>query len=139
MIDRGRSQGAVEVDQFGAVGYAVLDGFLDEACVDALRDEVDVALRAPLMPGCERPNNRLAALRWDDRIIRIILNDAERYQALGERVGATDLRWISGYVTAKDAHSAPLWWHQDWWCWDHPVSMRPAMAQVALLCYLSDT
>ncbi len=127
------------MDRFGAMGYEVLEGFLDQPCVDALRREVDVALRAPPMPGCERPNNRIAALRWDDPIVRIILTDAERCHALGRRIGATDLRWISGYVTAKDARSAPLWWHQDWWCWDHPVSMRPAAAQVALLCYLSDT
>jgi ectoine hydroxylase-related dioxygenase (phytanoyl-CoA dioxygenase family) len=50
-----------------------------------------------------------------------------------------DLRWISAYISVRPARTPPLWWHQDWWCWDHPVSLRPAVAQVAVLCYLSDT
>ena len=32
-------------------------------------------------------------------------------------MGADDLRWISGYVSAKEPRSPALWWHQDWWCW----------------------
>ncbi|HEY2570295.1 MAG TPA: phytanoyl-CoA dioxygenase family protein [Solirubrobacteraceae bacterium] len=55
------------------------------------------------------------------------------------RVAAGDLRWISGYVSIKEPRTPPLWWHQDWWCWDHAVSFRPAPAQLALLIYLSDT
>jgi hypothetical protein len=27
---------------------------------------------------------------------------------------ATDLRWISGYVTVKEPRTPPRWWHQDW-------------------------
>jgi ectoine hydroxylase-related dioxygenase (phytanoyl-CoA dioxygenase family) len=54
-------------------------------------------------------------------------------------LGAGDLKWISGYVSLKEPHSPALWWHQDWWCWDHPISYRRAAAQVAVLCYLGDT
>jgi ectoine hydroxylase-related dioxygenase (phytanoyl-CoA dioxygenase family) len=50
-----------------------------------------------------------------------------------------DLRWISGYISSKEPRTPALWWHQDWWCWHHPVSFRAAAAQVALLVYLSDT
>lgn len=32
----------------------------------------------------------------------------------------------------------PLWWHQDWWCWHHPVSRLPRATQVAVLVYLID-
>src|SRR5262249_36631084 len=31
------------------------------------------------------------------------------------------------------------WWHQDWWCWDHPISFELAAPQTAVLCYLDDT
>ncbi|HEX7299819.1 MAG TPA: phytanoyl-CoA dioxygenase family protein [Solirubrobacteraceae bacterium] len=58
---------------------------------------------------------------------------------LWEVLGGNDLRWISGYASLKEARSPALWWHQDWWCWDHAVSGRRAAAQVALLCYLTDT
>jgi ectoine hydroxylase-related dioxygenase (phytanoyl-CoA dioxygenase family) len=53
--------------------------------------------------------------------------------------GGNDLRWTSAYVSIKDPRSGALWWHQDWWCWDHPVSYRREAAQIALLCYLQDT
>ena len=32
-----------------------------------------------------------------------------------------------------------MWWHQDWWCWDHPISYEPRAAQVAVLIYLTPT
>ena len=52
---------------------------------------------------------------------------------------AGDLRWISGYLSIKEPRSPCLWWHQDWWCWDHPISYRKAPVQIAVLCYLTDT
>lgn len=71
--------------------------------------------------------------------MRRALGSRSRVDAVVESVGATDLRWISGYVSVKEAHSPPLAWHRDWWCWDHPASFRPAPVQVAALCYLGDT
>lgn len=124
---------------FAADGYVVLDGFLDETLLADLQPAVEIALAAPPMPGCERPHNRLAPLRWNDAIVQRIISRADRMQTLAANIGASDLRWISGYVSVKEARSESLWWHQDWWCWQHPVSLRPAAAQVALLCYLSDT
>ena len=54
---------------------------------------------------------------------------------------ATGLRYSvpSGYVSVKDPRSAALWWHQDWWCWKHPISYQRPASQIAVLCYLSDT
>src|SRR5262245_62574851 len=43
------------------------------------------------------------------------------------------------YASTKAARSPALSWHQDWWCWDHAVTYRPAAPQVAILCFLSDT
>ena len=63
----------------------------------------------------------------------------ERVAALRAATGASDLRWISGYVSVKDPRSGALEWHRDWWCWGHPVSYAEPAPQVALLVYLSDT
>jgi ectoine hydroxylase-related dioxygenase (phytanoyl-CoA dioxygenase family) len=120
-------------------GFAVLERFVAPHEVAALRAEVDAVLSAPLAPGCERPHNTLAPLRWDDPIVERVLSAPARMRALAHAVAGRDLRWISGYVSVKDARSGPLWWHQDWWCWEHPVTYRRAAAQVAVLCYLSDT
>jgi ectoine hydroxylase-related dioxygenase (phytanoyl-CoA dioxygenase family) len=81
----------------------------------------------------------LLPLRWNDRIVRHLLNSERRAHLLSDCLGADDLRWISGYVSIKEPHSPPLWWHQDWWCWDHPVTYRHAAPQVAVLCYLTPT
>jgi hypothetical protein len=120
-------------------GYAVLKEFLNRGELEALRVDVDTVLAAPLPPGCERPHNTLAPLRWNDRIVERTLSGEPRWRALAEVVGADDLRWISAYISVKDAQSGALWWHQDWWCWDHPISHRRDAVQIAVLCYLTDT
>jgi ectoine hydroxylase-related dioxygenase (phytanoyl-CoA dioxygenase family) len=124
---------------FRSDGFAVLDGFLDEEALERVRRDVAAVLARPLPAGCERPHNTLAPLRWDDGAVAAILSSERRLAALSAAVGADDLRWISAYVSVKPPRSAALWWHQDWWCWDHPVSYRRAASQVAVLCYLSDT
>lgn len=124
---------------FARDGYAALGGFLSGDDHGAVVEAVDAHVRTPPDTSCVRPNNTLLPLRWNDRIVDIVLGSERRVQALCDAVGADDLRWISGYVSTKDPGSLPLWWHQDWWCWDHAVSFRPAAAQVALLCYLAGT
>ena len=125
--------------RFAEQGYGVLEQFLDAALLVELRREVDRALAAPQVVGCERPHNRLVPLRWSDAAIDLILASPGRRRAIADLTGGADLRWISAYVSVKEPCTPALWWHQDWWCWDHPVSRRPAAAQVALLCYLGDT
>jgi hypothetical protein len=127
-----------EAAQFARAGYAVLPGLLGPDEVASVRATVDEHIAAPPGGACERPNNTLVPLRWRDPTVAAVLT-TDRARRLATAVGAGDLRWISGYVSVKEAHSPPLWWHQDWWSWDHPASyLRPAV-QVALLCYLCDT
>jgi hypothetical protein len=124
---------------FAEDGYAVLGGFLDTPLLAELRPHLDAAIQAPPMPGCERPHNQLFPLRFNDPIVELVLQEGTHLQALKALTDAQDLRWISGYISTKEAHSRALWWHQDWWCWEHPLSFRPTTAQVAVLCYLEDT
>jgi hypothetical protein len=124
------------VTRFDEDGYAPLPGLLGPDEVAAARSGVSAALHTPGAAACERPNNTLVPVRWDDPLVGLVVARSARIAAT---VCAGDLRWISGYVSSKAAHSAPLWWHQDWWCWDHQVTLRPAAPQIAVLCYLSDT
>ena len=45
----------------------------------------------------------------------------------------------SGYVISKAPHSPPLFWHQDWWGWNDPVSYEPLPQQLFFMYYLVDT
>jgi hypothetical protein len=120
-------------------GFASLGQFASAAEVAQLRAAVAVRLEESHEGACERPHNTLLPLRWSDRMVALLLEDETRVGAIRQATGAVDLRWISGYVSSKDPLTPPLWWHQDWWCWDHEVSFRAAAPQVALLLYLSDT
>jgi hypothetical protein len=120
-------------------GHAVLRRFLDQHEVDVLRDEVGRALAAPRAPSCERPHNTLVPLRWDDAVVDRVLSEEGRMRRLAAVADGDDLRWISGYLSLKEPDSPALWWHQDWWAWDHPLSFESRAPQVALLCYLTAT
>jgi hypothetical protein len=105
--------------------------------VAALRDDVERALRAPGGAACERPHNTLVPLRWSDAAVERVLRAEDALARLTATLDAADLRWTSGYVSVKEPFSPPLWWHQDWWCWDHPASYEEPAPQVALLTYLT--
>lgn len=129
--------GAAEA--FARGGYAALGRFLDAREVADLREQVERVLAAPSGESCERPHNTLVPLRWDDAPVEHVLRDEARMRRLAAVTDGDDLRWISGYLSLKEPHSPALWWHQDWWCWDHSISYEPRAAQVALLVYLSAT
>jgi hypothetical protein len=122
-----------------AAGYAVLDGFLTATEVEAVRATVPGIVEKRTGTTCARPNNTLLPLRWNDPAVDIVLADTVRTARLAAAVNGTDLRWISGYLSTKDPDSGPLWWHQDWWCWSHPVTYRLEPVQVAVVCPLQDT
>jgi Phytanoyl-CoA dioxygenase (PhyH) len=117
----------------------ILERFLARGEPERIRSAVAALLRRPRDPSCTRPYNTLLPLRWCDPIVSSLLECARRVRAIRDAVGATDLRWISGYVSIKDQRSGPFSWHQDWWCWDHPVTFRRSAPQIAVLCYLDGT
>jgi len=120
-------------------GFTVLESFVNEVELKQIIPLVESVLTSSHELACKRPHNILAPLRWNDPIVRVLLKSAIRVNALTVVLGADDLKWISGYISVKEPHSPPLWWHQDWWCWDHPLSYRRFAPQVAVLCYLADT
>src|SRR5947209_12951847 len=85
---------SASTSRFSCAGFAVLRGFLDDAEVLRLSAEVESVLAQPRPPGCERPNNVLVPLRWDDAIPERILRSEVRLGRLRDAVAAGDLRWI---------------------------------------------
>jgi hypothetical protein len=120
-------------------GYGVIPAFVEAGELGPLSTCVEGALAQPRHAGMSRPGNDLIPLRWNDAIVAHMLNSPRRLRRLAELLAAPDLKWLAGYLSTKPPRSGPLFWHQDWWCWDHPISFERPAAQVALLCYLSDT
>jgi ectoine hydroxylase-related dioxygenase (phytanoyl-CoA dioxygenase family) len=134
-----RTQNYPMPNDFVRHGFVVLRRFLNGSEIADMQTAVESLVDSPPTSACSRPNNTLLPLRWNNPIIEIALASKHRVQVLTEVLGAHDLKWISGYISIKEARSPALWWHQDWWCWDHPVSYRQVSPQVALLCYLTAT
>jgi ectoine hydroxylase-related dioxygenase (phytanoyl-CoA dioxygenase family) len=127
------------VPAFAWDGFVRIDSFLSPAEVTVARRLVDKLAREPVDPSCVRPHNTLVPLRFNHPLVDLALRGRERVDRLAASVGASDLRWISGYVSIKEPKSGALWWHQDWWCWQHPASFASSAPQVAVLCYLRKT
>lgn len=139
MTFRRHKQMSIPTPDLELSGWTVLPGFLDQAALEAISAGLGEVLRLP-RPSCmNRPGNDLVPLRWCDAIVGHVLGSRQRTRRLGDLLRSEDLKWLSGYVSSKAPHSPALWWHQDWWCWDHPISFRRAAVQVAVLCYLQDT
>lgn len=124
---------------FRVDGFALLEAFVDKTELEEIQSLVKSTLTVATQSACTRPHNTLQPLRWNDATISFLLGSERRVQMLIDALHAKDLKWISGYVSIKEAHSPPLWWHQDWWCWEHPATYQPAALQIALLCYLGNT
>jgi hypothetical protein len=120
-------------------GFNVLPGLLAGSDLQRARGHAEAVLSWPIPEGCARPHNTLVPLRWNDELVLGALRSTRVIGAVAAAVGAVDLKWISGYVSVKERDSPPLWWHQDWWCWTHPISFAPRAAQIAVLCYLDST
>jgi phytanoyl-CoA dioxygenase PhyH len=125
--------------RFQSNGWDLIPGFLDQTEVGRTAASLNEVLSLPRPPCMTRPGNDLVPLRWNDRIVARILDSPWRMQRVLGLLHARDLKWLSGYVSTKAPYSPALWWHQDWWCWDHPVSLRRSATQVAVLCYLTQT
>jgi hypothetical protein len=121
---------------FQREGFVALPRLLTGSDLKHARGQAEALLSRPIPAGCARPYNTLVPLRWNAELVVKALTSPRVIGAVAAAVGPADLRWISGYVSVKDPHSPPLWWHQDWWCWSHPISFAPRAAQIAVLCYL---
>lgn len=48
-------------------------------------------------------------------------------------------RFMNGYVISKPGRGKRLYWHQDWWGWDHVASYGTIPPMFALMTYLTET
>lgn len=51
----------------------------------------------------------------------------------------TNIRFSSGFIISKSKNGPPLFWHQDWWGWNNPISYTDQIIQIFVMIYLQDT
>src|SRR5262245_52900767 len=102
MLDRDRLS-----DIFECNGFVQLNGFLERSEVADIRAAVDALAVSTPACVCSRPHNTLLPLRWTDPVVQIILASRRRMLTLAGAVDGDDLKWISGYISIKEAASPP--------------------------------
>ncbi len=118
-------------------GYCVADDILGTAMLDRLRQAVRDSLATKELSN-EDNFGSLIHCEFENPVFADLIAWPQSFQLL-EAMGFTDVRWMSFFLINKPPHSKALWWHQDWFLWDHPVSAEPTPTQVFLSYYLEDT
>ena len=131
--------GAAARRQLVADGFCHVPGVLDPVALRATRDAAEAALgtigtdhrtqwrsQGSLVPVADHPS-----------FAPLIAHTG--FQEMFGRLGLHGTLFSSGYVISKPPGGPALFWHQDWWGWQHPISRGDRIAQVALFLYMTDT
>jgi hypothetical protein len=70
-------------------GYCLLPSLLGSDAVECAREAVRAVIANPHGEACERPNNTLVPLRWDDAIVSLVAGDGRRRYVLTPRASLT--------------------------------------------------
>ena len=121
-------------------GFCVLPGLLPAELLARLRAVTDRMLDAYTDEQKQRSGGQgsIFAMEHQDPVFSELIALPEAWRAL-HGLGFARPRYWSGYVIAKEPHSGPLYWHQDWPFWDDAVSADPLPHQLFLMWYLVDT
>ena len=120
---------AAERGQLVERGFCVVPGLLPADLLARLRVVTDRMLDALADEQKQRSGGQgsIFAMEHQDPVFAELIALPETQQALHE-LGFARPRYWSGFVIAKEPHSGPLYWHQDWPFWDDPASADPLLS-----------
>ena len=126
-------------EQLRDQGFVLLPALFSDADMDALQRKSEAVLEGTSEEHRERfrSNGSLCNIAELPEYAAL-LSDSRLLEALRD-LGGADIRWTSGYLISKPPGGAPLFWHQDWWGWDSPISYTDSPAQLFVMIYLTDT
>jgi len=127
-------------EQLLSDGYVTVKNVLDGPLLDELRRVTDGLLVQQSREDAERYKYQGSNIQvaYQDPVFARLFALPRALQALQD-LGFHSPRWWSSFLLSKPPHAPPLYWHQDWWAWDDPISASPVPAQVFLMYYLTDT
>ena len=123
-------------EQLLSDGYCVLEQILSPEMLDRVRVASDDLIAAQPAEHFYKSTGSMISV-YDDPFFAELVAYQPALDAL-DFLGCPDSRWTSGFVISKPGHSPPLFWHQDWWAWNDPVSYTDLPLQLFLMYYLVD-
>lgn len=120
-------------------GYCVARNWIDPQLVEQLQTWSNVALST--ISDTHRENNRSqgSLINLSDHPDFANIIGDNKLLSLFSELGFTNPVFSSGYIISKPPNSPPLFWHQDWWGWDDPVSYTAEPSQLFIMLYLTKT
>ena len=125
--------------QLIADGFCHLPGVLDPAALRATVEAAGTALASVDTDHRAQWRSQGSLVPVADHPSFAALIAHAGFQEMFGRLGFHGTRFSSGYVISKPPGGPALFWHQDWWGWQHPISREDCVAQVALFLYMTDT
>jgi len=126
-------------DQLINDGYCVFESILDKDMVSRVTDASNRLLSAqdPKHFETQKSTGSLVCV-WDDPFFSELVGWQPALDAL-RSMGNNWPAFSTGFVISKPPESPPLFWHQDWWGWNHEHSYSAEPQQIFLMYYLIDT
>jgi len=126
-------------NSFLSQGFCTFKNILDSETIRDLGQLVDERLVAQSQEHFEaqKSTGSMLNVRDDERFANLI-SQAKALECLAS-LGFDKPKWSSGFVISKPGHSPALFWHQDWWGWNHDSSYKPECQMAFLMYYLVDT
>ncbi|MEE2832356.1 MAG: phytanoyl-CoA dioxygenase family protein [Candidatus Latescibacterota bacterium] len=121
-------------------GFCVFDDVLDDDLLQRTRQVSERLLDALPAEHLEKQKSTGSMVSvTDDPFFAELVAAPDALRAL-QILGYDNPKWASGFIISKPPHSPALFWHQDWWGWDEPISQTWAHPpQAFLMYYLVDT
>jgi hypothetical protein len=121
-------------------GFVRVNQVLDAGLLDDLRRVTDGLLAQQSREDTEkyRYQGSNISVAYQDPVFARLFALPAALDAL-RALGFESPKWWSAFLLSKPPHAPPLYWHQDWWAWDDPISASRVPAQVFLMVYLTDT
>lgn len=120
-------------------GYCVVKGALDASLLESVRRISAAVLERVSAEHRAQNRSQGSLVNTSDYPEYAGLIGNPRARATFAELGFADTKFSSGYLISKPPGGPPLFWHQDWWGWDDPISYTETVAQVFLMYYLTDT
>ena len=131
---------AREREQLVGDGFCIVPGVLDAAMLDSLRRESS-ALLDELTDEEKRIQGGQGAwqpIPYAPAVFAALISWPRALAALAD-LGFGSVRYLSGFIIAREPRTEAAYWHQDWTYWDEPESADPLPVKVFLMYYLVDT